>query len=77
MLILALYSVVGQPTTTLLRENVSAGALEVEDCLIKGIVMWITTYAAGASLHSLAGELKGSGLTNLGKGAAFAVTLQA
>ncbi len=73
--VLALYSVIGQPTITLLRENVSTGALEVKHCAIKGIVMWITTYGAGASLHCLAGELKGSRLADLGKGAGLVVTL--
>ncbi len=77
MLVLALYSIVGQPSTTLLRENVIAGALEVKHCSIKGIVMWITTYGAGASLHCLAGELKGSRPADLGKGTGLVVTLQA
>lgn len=77
VLVLALYSVVGQTTATLLRENIGAGALEVKHCVIEGIVMWITTYGAGTSLHRLAGELKGSRLADLGKGAGFAVTLQA
>ena len=77
VLILALDSIVGQLWVTLLRENVSAGALEVEHCVIKGIVVWITTYGAAASLHILAGELKGISLAHLGKGAGFIVALQA
>lgn len=77
VLVLALYSIVGKPPTTLLRENVSAGALEVKHCAIESIVMWITTYAARASLHCLAGEPKGSRPADLGKGAGSALTLQA
>lgn len=75
--ILALHSVVGQPKTTLLRKNISTGALKVKHCIIEGIVMWITTDGAGLSLHCLAGKLKGSWLANLGKGAGLVVVLQA
>lgn len=60
VLILALYSVVGQSTITLLRKNISAGALKVEHSIIKGVVMGIATYGAGASLDCLAGKLEGS-----------------
>ena len=77
VLVLALYSIVRQPTTTLLRENISAGALEVKHFVIEGIVMWITADGAPAFPHCLAGELKGSGSADLGKGARLAVTLQA
>ena len=77
MFILALDSIIGQPSTTLLRENVSAGALEVKQSVIKGPIMWITIDGAGASLHCLAGELKGTTLADLGKGARFIAALQA
>lgn len=74
--ILALYSIVGQPTSALFRENICAGALKVKHGAIEGIVMWITTYGASASLHCLAGELKGSWPADLGEGARLTVTLQ-
>ena len=77
VLVLALYSIVGQPTTTLFRENISAGALEVKHCVIEGVVVWITTYGAGAPLHCLAGELEGITTAYLGKGAGLVVALQA
>ena len=76
VLVLALYSIVGQPKTTLLRENISASALEVKHSVIEGVVMWITTYGAGAFRHCLAAELKDSRQADLGKGAGFAVALQ-
>ncbi len=77
VLVLPLYSVVGQTSATLLRQDISAGALKVKNCAIEGVVMWITIYGAGASLHSLAGVLKETWLADLGKGTGLVVALQA
>lgn len=77
VLILSFYSIVRQPSPTLLGQNVSAGALKVKHCAIKGIVMRITTYGAGALLHCSAGKHKGTSLADLGKGAGLPLTLYA
>lgn len=77
VLVLALHSIVGQPTTTLFRQNVCAGALKVKHFAIEGVVMWITTYGACASPHRLAGELEWRCPADLGKGAGLPDTLQA
>ena len=76
MLVLGLYSIVRQLMTTLFRQNISAGTLKVKHFAIESIIMWITAHGAGAFLHRLAGELKGTWAADLGKGAGLTETLQ-
>lgn len=74
VLVLALYSVIRQLILTLFWKNVSAGPLKVKHWVIEGVVMWITTDGAGAPLHCLAREIKGSSLADLGEGAGLVGT---
>lgn len=77
MFVGAFNSVVGQLWTTLLGQDISAGALEVVPGPVKCSVMRITTDGAGTSRDRLAGKLKIIRTTDLGKGTGFIVTRQA